>query len=221
MLLKLVLLALYIDGIKMRKITENILYGLVLAGGESTRMKANKFSLEFHGKMQSVYCYEMLSSTCKKTFISARREQANEEGIEGFPKIYDQAPYVNIGPIGGILSAMLQYPDVDWFVLAVDLPFVTQTTIQNLLMNHDPSKNATVYKSTHDGLPEPLCALYTCQGQTAMKNYVQNGNVCPRKFLINSDIALLEQIEPNSLDNINHPDEYREAIRFFERKKEL
>ncbi len=202
----------------MTKGIDNTLFGLVLAGGQSTRMKANKFALEFYGKKQVAYCYELLSAVCKKTFISIRKEQANEEEIKGYPQVSDRAPYVDIGPIGGILSAMNQYPEADWFVLAVDLPFVAEETIGHLLKNHDPLKNATAYKSTHDGLPEPLCALYTAQSQAAMANYVQEGKTCPRKFLINFEITLLKQIEPNSLDNINNPDEYQKAKKSLKRK---
>ena len=37
------------------------------------------------------------------------------------------------------------------------------------------------------------------------------GYSCPRKVLMNSNIELLEQKNPRSLDNVNSPDEYLEV----------
>ena len=37
------------------------------------------------------------------------------------------------------------------------------------------------------------------------------GRNCPRKFLIQADVELLDQPNPGSLDNINTPEEFRQA----------
>ena len=109
------------------------LYGLVLLGGKSTRMKRDKASLEYHGKNQSLYAYELLVPFCEKVFFSIRPGQANLESVEGYPHIYDLGPYTDIGPLGGILSALTQIPETAWLVLACDLPFMDAATLKNLL----------------------------------------------------------------------------------------
>ena len=60
------------------------LYGLVLTGGYSTRMKRDKFLLNYRGKSQLEYCHELLSQFCSKTFISSRQEQQNVPVSENF-----------------------------------------------------------------------------------------------------------------------------------------
>ncbi len=107
------------------------LYGLVLAGGRGVRMKADKSLLRYHDKSQVEYCYDLLLPLCKRVLVSNRSEQADLKEHEGLSQIHDIFP--NIGPLGGILSAMTQYPKVSWLVLACDLPFVTERAIKALV----------------------------------------------------------------------------------------
>ena len=45
-------------------------------------------------------------------------------------------------------------------MLACDLPFLADETLRHLIEHRDPSRLATAYRSSHDGLPEPLCAIW-------------------------------------------------------------
>ncbi len=189
------------------------LCGLVLTGGKSTRMNRDKASLEYHGKKQSVFCYELLTRFCDKVFISNRKDQEKEEGQQGFPQIHDLPAYEGIGPLAGILSAMTTHPNVAWLTLACDLPFVNEKTIQYLLDHRNPKKVATAFISTSDCLPEPLCAIYEPQAKDLLLSFFASAKACPRKFLINSDVELLKQPNPNALTNINTVEEYKRVKR--------
>lgn len=189
------------------------LYGLVLAGGKSTRMGKDKASLEYFGKKQAVVCYELLSRFCEKVFISNRMEQALKEGQKGFPQIHDKAPFLSIGPLGGILSAMATHPKVSWLVLACDLPYVNKEVIKDLLKKRNQGKLATAYASTYDNLPEPLCTVYEAHSRRALLKYFKDGGICPRKFLMNHNVELLTQELPGALDNVNTLKEYKEALK--------
>ncbi len=118
-----------------------------------------------------------------------------------------------IGPLGGILSAMKEYPDADWLVLACDLPFITDETIQTLLDMRDPQKTATAFISTQDALPEPLCAIWEGHAYDSILKLFNEGIHCPRKVLIKSNTHLLKQNNPHWLDNINTPEEYKSRDR--------
>jgi molybdopterin-guanine dinucleotide biosynthesis protein A len=61
-------------------------------------------------------------------------------------------------------------------------------------------------------LPEPLCAIYEPASREAILAHVASGKNCPRKFLINSDVQLLDEPNPHALDNVNTPDEYGSAV---------
>ena len=190
----------------------NPLYGLVLTGGKSTRMQTDKSRLEYHGQKQSQYCFDLLSQYCDKVFISNRREQESLPGHKGFPQIHDLAAFQNVGPLGGILSAMAEYPQADWLVLACDLPYVNAATIERLIQKRDRRKIATAYVSVQDGLPEPLCALYEAKSRTRLLKFFKKGVHCPRQIMLNSNVALIKQKDKSALENVNSPEEFKRAV---------
>ncbi len=49
--------------------------GIILAGGQSSRMGQPKSLLEYHGKPQYQYAAELLNSFCAQVFISCSAEQ--------------------------------------------------------------------------------------------------------------------------------------------------
>ena len=61
-------------------------------------------------------------------------------------------------------------------------------------------------------MPEPLCAIYEPASREAILAHVASGKNCPRKFLINSDVHLIDEPNPHALDNVNTPDEYGAAV---------
>jgi len=185
------------------------LYGLILAGGASTRMGKDKAALAYHGKPQLQWAFDLLSGLCEKTFVSVRPDQRDEPVRARLPQIVDRLP--GIGPIAGISAAQLEFPHVAWLILACDLPFLSDATLTNLARHRDATRIATAYKSTHDGLPEPLCAIWEPSSRTTVTHWIAMGKQCPRKLLINSDTALLDQVDVRALDNVNTPEELATA----------
>jgi molybdenum cofactor guanylyltransferase len=177
------------------------LFGLVLAGGASSRMQRDKALLEYHGKSQLQWAFDLLAPLCTAMFVSVRPDQREEPARAHFPQIVDRQP--GIGPIAGISAALLAHPKAAWLVLACDLPFLTADTLRHLIAHRDPQRIATAYRSSHDGLPEPLCAIWEPAAREQVLAYVAAGKQCPRKFLINSRIALLDLPDAQALDNVN------------------
>ena len=186
--------------------TTPALFGLVLAGGASTRMRTDKAALQYHGQPQLHWAFELVSKFCAASFVSVRPEQRDDAARAGHPQIVDRQP--GIGPIAGISAALLEQPKAAWLVLACDLPFLTERTLQYLIAHRDPQKIATAYRSSHDGLPEPLCAIWEPAAREPLLAYIASGKQCPRKFLINSDTALLDLPERPALDNVNTVEEF-------------
>jgi molybdopterin-guanine dinucleotide biosynthesis protein A/molybdopterin converting factor small subunit len=185
------------------------LYGLVLAGGRSTRMQRDKAALEYAGRSQLERAVEMLTPLVARVFVSVRPEQAADPLRARFAQIVDSGEVA--GPIAGIIAAQALHPHAAWLVLACDLPLLDHRTLEHLLRSRRPARQATAYRSTHDGLPEPLCAIYEPSSRAALRAHIASGRDCPRKFLINADAELLDQPEPGALDNVNTPQEYGSA----------
>lgn len=169
-------------------------------------MKRDKAALTYHGQSQLEWAHALLSEVCAATFVSVRPDQRTEATRAKFPQIVDRQP--GIGPIAGIAAALQEHPKVAWLVVACDLPFLTRETLQHLIANRDPQSVATSYRSAHDSLPEPLCAIWEPAARDAVLAHIESGKQCPRKFLINAKTRLLELPDPKALDNVNTVDEF-------------
>ena len=187
-----------------------VVYGLVLAGGKSRRMGSDKALLERDGQSQLEYAVQLLQRHVTRVFVSTRTDQQHEAQRRRFARIVDR--YEGLGPVAGILSAMDEYPDVDWLVVACDLPNIDSGTIEFLLGHGAGDYPFVAYSSSHDGLPEPLCAVYTKGSAAIVRGFVDEGINCPRKILIRSDTLLLDLPNPRALDNVNTPDDLEGSV---------
>jgi len=194
--------------------TETI-YGLVLAGGSSSRMHRDKASLKYRDKTQLDRSVEMARRHVAKVFVSVRAAQTHVPTRAQYPMIVDSLE--GKGPIVGIRSALAAHPKAAWLVLACDLPFLSDAAIEALLRARDPKTLATAYTSAHDGLPEPLCAIWEPAAAPVLADYQAGGGECPRKFLIRHGARLLNPVDPRALDNVNTPKEYAEATAALEK----
>ncbi|MEA1785344.1 NTP transferase domain-containing protein [Arenibacter sp. GZD96] len=186
------------------------LYGLVLSGGKSSRMGSDKSTIAYHGIPQREHLYHLLNQVCDKTFLSVRTDQVQELPND-IPVIVDKNEYK--GPYNGLLSAHLDYPDAAWLVLACDLPLMDSAALGQLIAHRDPKKKATAFATRESGLPEPLCAIWEPDGLKDSFLFLNNGTVtCPRKFLINSEVALVYPVNDKVLLNANSKEDYEEAI---------
>jgi molybdopterin-guanine dinucleotide biosynthesis protein A len=190
------------------------IYGLILAGGASKRMQRDKAALTYRGKTQLDRAFAVLDRILSRVFVSVRADQSSDPTRAHLPMIVDSVE--GEGPIVGIRSAFAAHPNVSWFVLACDLPFFSEALIYPLVRARDAEGSATVlataYRSAHDGLPEPLCAIWEPAAARLLAEYQVAGGRCPRKFLIRHGARLVDLPDPRALDNVNTPEEYSQAI---------
>jgi len=184
------------------------LNGLVLAGGKSLRMGNPKDKINWHGKEQRYYAADLLAPFCENVFISCRQDQ-----LEHFDTDYNALTdtFLNMGPFGGILSALRAQRDKAWLVVACDLPLLDKNSLEFLIRSRDAEKAATTYESPFDGLPEPLITIWEPKSYPLLLNFLGLGNTCPRKVLMNSDTLILKPNNPNALMNVNTPEEMTKA----------
>ncbi|GAB4240088.1 MAG: hypothetical protein Tsb0034_16360 [Ekhidna sp.] len=183
------------------------LYGLILMGGQSSRMEMDKSTLEYHGKSQLDHLYDLLQARLPQVFVSVRKGQSVQHENQ---KIEDSLEVS--GPINGIVSAMRKYPDKSWLVLAIDLPFLNKHTIDQLIENRNPSALGTSMATQKSKLPEPLIAIWESQALRVLEKFHYDyGMLSPRKFMIDHKFHLIHPNDDRELYNANHPDEYRFA----------
>ena len=175
--------------------------GLVLAGGQSLRMGKDKGLLDYFGKSQRYYAVELLEKMNLQTFLSVRREQKLEE------KNRIEDVFLGLGPFGAICSAFQYDPNCAWLTLATDLPYVDEELIRRLLDHRDPSKVATAIKGKSKQFPEPLVTIWEPRAYPVLLQFLAQGISCPRKVLINTDIAIVET-DDAYIFNVNTPEEF-------------
>jgi len=193
-----------------------LVYGLILAGGSSSRMKRDKAALVYQGRSQLDRAFELAGRHVRRVYVSVRASQAADPARAHRPLIIDSV--AGEGPIVGIRSALAARPDVAWLVLACDLPFLSDVVLSHLLAERDASVIAdasllaTAYRSAHDGLPEPLCAVWEPKAAADLAAYQAQGGQCPRKFLMRHAARIIEPLDRQALDNVNTPEEYAQAL---------
>ncbi len=132
--------------------------GVVLCGGQSSRMGSDKGLLMSDGVTWAERAARQLAMACDRVVYSIRGEQqeAYAAGIVGQNFVTDADQYRDIGPLGGLLSVHEQFPENNILLLACDMLLVKPEDL-------GPLKNSAgevcVYRV--GGFFEPLCAFYS------------------------------------------------------------
>lgn len=195
-------IATFIESWFRTKADANALYGLVLTGGKSSRMGTDKALLNYHGETQLERTACLLSTTCRKVFVSCRQEQAPQYSTFGIPPITDS--YLDLGPLGGLLSAQREHPDAAWLIAACDMPLLDHDTLRTLAGRRNPFTFATAFRDPASGHPEPLLSIYEPKSRLPLLLQHAQGNNSLSSFLRHSRITITEPANASALHNINN-----------------
>ena len=179
------------------------MYGLVLAGGKSTRMGTDKGSLDYHGMPQREFLFNILNKFCHKVFTSCYAGQNIPKELNPLEDQYEIK-----GPMNGILSALKQDPDKAWIIVAVDMPCVVDKVFEQLISNRNKKKVATCFYNESEKFPEPLLTIWEPTALPLLLAFVEEGRTSPRDFLTSNSVQLIIPEDPKILLGINHRDEY-------------
>lgn len=127
--------------------------GFVLAGGQSSRMGADKALLEVNGRTLLERALHTLSKVASGVWILG-----NWDKFGAFGKVIaDELP--GHGPLGGIHAALRASNHDLNLILAVDMPFVEVRFLEYLVAR--ASRNSAAVTVPHAGGGwQPLCAIY-------------------------------------------------------------
>lgn len=179
---------------------------LILIGGESKRMGREKYLIDFHGKPQYQYLYELLSSINLSTYLSCNQQQAGTVP-DCYPKILDQYP--SIGPIGGIASAFSQGPTANWLVIACDMAYVDRQSIEDLLTHENEQVDAICYQKAGQEFYEGTFCIYKPTFSPKIQQALQKGQFSLQKLLKKCKVKTLVPYDEKVLANFNTPDDLK------------
>jgi molybdopterin-guanine dinucleotide biosynthesis protein A len=129
------------------------LTAVLLAGGKSRRMGADKATLIFQGQPLWARQLATLKQLSPEKIIISARTKPNWCPPEA-EFITDEIP--GIGPMAGLLATMQRAETSHLIVLAVDLPHMTSDGLKKIIAAAGPGIGAVVKGEFY----EPLCAVY-------------------------------------------------------------
>jgi len=183
--------------------------GILLAGGQSSRMGQEKGLVEFRGQPLIQYGIDLLSAYSCKLLISTSNPAYRSFGFE---LVADEIG--SSGPAAGIAAALKKSPSAWNIVLACDLPFLEMELIDQLL---SAKEDYQAVVPVHQGKIEPLSALYhrdlaehfdasLANGTRALYKILQSCPVC----YLETDGLLLKY--PHLFANFNALDELKSFL---------
>jgi len=189
--------------------------GFILAGGRSSRMGRAKGLLAFGGEPLVVHVARLLE------FVSEPRITPI---IIGPPDVYAQLGIrvvpddgENLGPLGGISTA-LRVATCEWnLVVGCDLPFLTREWLEFLIAQAAGTSADVVIPLNERGF-EPLCAMYRKSARRAIAEALERGVRKITDGLATLTLASIAPAEWKAFDpcgrlfkNVNTPEDYDEA----------
>jgi molybdenum cofactor guanylyltransferase len=176
--------------------------GLVLAGGHSRRMGSDKAFIHYHGQPQYKHTAALLEQFCDTVAISCRKEQ--QHLFTGYETMVDDENLGQIGPINGVITAMRETNNA-LFVLGVDYPNITVSTISTLIANRNPEQMATAFFQPETSLPEPLICLYEGTAVKKLEVFIAQGKQSLRDFLLEVGFNGIRAPFPQEILSIDFP----------------
>lgn len=129
---------------------------VILCGGKSSRMQKDKCFLEFRGKSLVRYQFDRMSWFFEKVFISCKVDKFNGEFSELIFDI-DILGKSLYSPMLALYSILKHFERGFVFIIAVDMPFVSEKSIQTLI---NECSNKLIIVAQSGEKKHFLCGLY-------------------------------------------------------------
>jgi molybdopterin-guanine dinucleotide biosynthesis protein A len=195
-----------IDRIKLRSgkwTMQEKATAIIMAGGESSRMDADKSMLPIKGRPIVEIISEQLHGAFAQILISAN--EVDKLAFLGFDVIRDKIP--GQGPLMGIASALEASANELNFVIACDIPHIDLTYVRKMLAEAEGVD--IVIPTTGDKRYEPLFAVYRKSALKAINEVLSSGERKISDVFRRCRIKYIE-MEARRFANLNTMTEYEE-----------
>jgi molybdenum cofactor guanylyltransferase len=185
---------------------------ILFAGGKSSRMGEDKSLLPFGGfPTLSEFQYNRLKKLFEKVYISTKTADKFDFDADF---ILDP-PNVDYAPTAGFVSTFRELLEERIMVLSVDTPFVDESVFQILLDFDTPQTDAVIAKTAEGS--HPMCGIYHRSLLGEFERMLHEGDHRLGKLLASSATRFVDFSDEAPFSNLNHPDEYQEALKRMER----
>ncbi len=175
----------------------------IIGGGKSKRFGEPKALADFRGKPLIRHAVELARRIAPRVFLINGQTVAFEE--IGIPVISDLIP--DLGPIGGLFTALTKSPTPYMAVLPVDTPLLNEEVYRLLFRQMEPDR--PVVAMSHKGL-EPLISIWPITVLPRLKDQIERMDYSLRSILRQEEAVVVnfsEKMHPYNPDvflNINY-----------------
>jgi molybdenum cofactor guanylyltransferase len=169
-------------------------------------MNTDKALLQLSGKPFYQILYETLQLFCDEIIISTNNPEIQ---VSDAKIVADE--FKNIGPAGGIYSALAASKSQKNIIVSVDTPFVSKALF-NFLLKNDSKKTDVTIVSEGDKL-HPLTGIYSKHFSEILYDEIKKKHYKIREIIRKSSFNILDVsneafYNENLLMNINTPEDY-------------
>ncbi|MGS2760644.1 molybdenum cofactor guanylyltransferase [Sinomicrobium sp. M5D2P9] len=187
------------------------LYGLVLGGGESSRMGRNKALLRYHDQPQFAHVAQLLDVFCDRVVISSNTALP-EKYIKNRTLLPDEADYTGCGPLSGVLTAIRHFPGKSFFVLGCDYPALARGDMEQLYKERSPEYDAVCFYHPESRIAEPLITIYEAGCLQDLHLFYRDGGKSLRRFLEGKKMKKVTAANPQALKSYDTPEDFNAFI---------
>ncbi len=191
--------------------------GIVLCGGNSTRMGRSKAWLSIAGELMLPRIVRILRVAVTPVVVVAAEDQERAPLPEGVEVVRDEER--GRGPLQGLAAglAALQGRAEAAFASSCDVPFLRPAFVQRMI---ELLGSAHICVPMTGGYYHPLAAVYRTEVLTVVHQLLQENRLRPAHLFDWAPTRVVEatelvDVDPllMSLRNVNTPEEYEQALR--------
>lgn len=179
---------------------------VILAGGKSSRMKAEKGLVLFRDKMLIEHVLSSARAITEKILIVTSNPDYQRLGVPCVEDVWKEK-----GPLGGICTGLMHSTTAKNLLLGCDMPFLTEQLLTTLATR---CGDEDVLLTEYRGKAEPLCSVYDRSCITHIRSRIEQDQLKITDALAGLKTRVISFDEEdwfhgNEFANINSIDELR------------
>lgn len=189
--------------------------GVILAGGQSSRMGEDKATMMFGGEPLLARVARRLSSGIDELLVIGPQSLAP---LAPRARVVEDA-LPAIGPLGGLYTALIATRSARIFLVACDMPFVCPGLVQAMLAFAVTRDDADVVTLEASGHVQPLHAVYSRGCLPAVERALKAKDHSLHALLehlavVTIDLEAVRREDPDGLSafNVNTHDDWQHAL---------
>lgn len=181
------------------------LIGVILAGGNSSRMGFDKRKLAINGAPVITVLANELSNCCRSVFLSCKKDDPPETPIKFLIDEYQFG-----GPLNGIMTALKRFPHHSILVVAADQPFVRKKHLDHLIIENDQTLPVTTFLNEKRVMTETFPSIWNPMSFHLLQQFILNHRPSPLDFIKKHKIKVITTPDQDFSINLNTPEELKD-----------